>query len=265
MSTPKPRETCRNLCKIVSVNCSAKHDRNQRNHFLKEEANLVSPLARGHLLRSRHSSATPLGASLAERSHRQSLNRLHGFVRCQSSGTSTRLLAMAPETALSAPTSVKKIRKRRISPKIVQAVELLAKGDVRTQKQAAERVGVSEEWLSTMLGRDETRVLLEQTCRKYLRTGTVRATARLVELLDSNSSRTALEASKHVLGIGGISPPREGGVNISIGNDSPGYVVILRHRDDPDLQGDGAQIIDVTSDAENASAVVPAPSKAYSR
>jgi hypothetical protein len=249
MSTPKPRETCRNLCKIVSVNRSSKHDRNQRNHFLKEEANLVSPLARGHLLRSRHSSATPLGASLAERSHLQSLNRLHGFVRCQSSAATAKLLAMAPETALSAPTNIKKLRKRRISPKIVQAVELLAKGECRTQKQAAERVGVSEEWLSTMLGRDETRVLLEQTCRKYLRTGTVRATARLVELLDSNSSRTALEASKHVLGIGGISPPREGGVNINIGTD-PGYVVVLRHRDDPDLQGDLTPIIDLKPERE---------------
>jgi hypothetical protein len=148
------------------------------------------------------------------------------------------------------PITEKKRRKRRISPKIVQAVELLAKGDVRTQKQAAERVGVSEEWLSTMLGREETRVLLEQTCRKYLRTGTVRATARLVELLDSNSSRTALEASKHVLGIGGISPPREGGVSINIGNDSPGYVVVLRHRDDPDLQGDLTPIIDLKPELE---------------
>ena len=263
MRQDMPRETPHGYNVYPSVHCS-RHPSHQntaanlmaarcatsKNWRNQTGATGAAPLARGHLLRSRHRSATPLGASLAGPSHRQSLNRLHGFVRCQSSAATAKLLAMAPETALSAPTNIKKLRKRRISPKIVQAVELLAKGDVRTQKQAAERVGVSEEWLSTMLGREETRVLLEQTCRKYLRTGTVRATARLVELLDSNSSRTALEASKHVLGIGGISPPREGGVNISIGNDSPGYVVVLRHRDDPDLQGDLTPIIDLKPELE---------------
>jgi hypothetical protein len=68
MSAPKPRETCRNLRKKVSLPLTEKSHRNLRNHSLKGEAKKVSPLARGHLLlRSRHSSATPLGASLAGR------------------------------------------------------------------------------------------------------------------------------------------------------------------------------------------------------
>jgi hypothetical protein len=46
MSTPKPRETYRNLIQLVSLRQAEKPHRNQRNHFLKEEANLVSPLAR---------------------------------------------------------------------------------------------------------------------------------------------------------------------------------------------------------------------------
>ncbi|MEH2521565.1 hypothetical protein V1279_007138 [Bradyrhizobium sp. AZCC 1610] len=140
-------------------------------------------------------------------------------------------------TAISADSNPQreiKRRKRRISPKIVQAVELLAKGECRTQKLAAQRVGVSEEWLCTMLGREETRVLLEQTCRKYLRTGKVRATARLVELLDSPSQRTALEASKHVLGIEGITPPRDP-FQVNVGLDvSVGYVIDLSGPDPRD-------------------------------
>jgi hypothetical protein len=145
---------------------------------------------------------------------------------------------MEPETALRAPTTTKKLRKRRISPKIVQAIELLAKGECRTQKQAAERVGVSEEWLSTMLGRDETRVLLEQTVRKSLRTGTVRASARLIELLDSNSSRTALEASKHVLAISGHAPPRDGAtVNIHGGEGAAGFIIQLVSAGDEVIEG----------------------------
>jgi hypothetical protein len=119
-----------------------------------------------------------------------------------------------------------KRRKRAVSPAIIHAIELLASGKARTQSEAAAMASVSPEWLSKMLGRPEIGVLLEQTCRKYLRNGTVRATARLIELLDSNSSRTALEASKHVLGIQGIAPPTSGPVvNLGI---SVGYVIDLR-------------------------------------
>jgi hypothetical protein len=171
-------------------------------------------------------------------------------VRCNSDRTPSILPAMTASTAISAPTTTKKLRKRRISPKIVQAVELLAKGECRTQKQAAERVGVSEEWLSTMLGRDETRVLLEQTCRKFIRTGTVRATARLVELLDSASARTSLEAAKHVLGIENIRPPADGAPIVNIGL-SVGYVI--------DLSG-GPR--DITPDADDRpSSAAPALSR----
>jgi hypothetical protein len=140
------------------------------------------------------------------------------------------------ETANTKPTKIKR-RKRRISPKIIHAIELLASGKARTQSEAAAMASVTPEWLSKMLGRPEMGVLLEQTCRKYLRNGTVRATARLIELLDSASSRTALEASKHVLGISNISPPREGGVTINTTGGS-GYVIQLGSRDAEVFEGE---------------------------
>jgi hypothetical protein len=151
--------------------------------------------------------------------------RRTGFVRCGCKATTAISPAMTKSTALSAPTTMKKTRKRRVSPKIIEAIRLLASGAVATQKLAAERVGVTETWLSTMLGREETRILLQQTVQKCLRTGTVRASARLIELLDSASSRTALEASKHVLAISGHAPPRDG-VTVNVGG-NVGYVISL--------------------------------------
>lgn len=52
MITAKPTETSRNLPQKVSLNERSKTDRNLRNHFLKEGGEMVSPLARGTLLRS---------------------------------------------------------------------------------------------------------------------------------------------------------------------------------------------------------------------
>jgi hypothetical protein len=158
----------------------------------------------------------------------------------------------------------KKRRKRKVGAKIIQCLELIASGRVRTQSEAAAAVGITPEWLSKMLKRPETGVLLDEICRKYLRTGKVRATSRLLELLESASGRTSLEASRLVLGIGGIAPPREGGVNINVDiNQAPGYVVLLRHRDDPDLRGDDtAPMIDVTPD-DRPSSAVPAVSEGY--
>jgi hypothetical protein len=68
MTAPKPNETCRNLCQLVSLQLAPKWHRNHRNHSLKREGDLVSPLrARSHILltiRSRTVSATPWGLRL---------------------------------------------------------------------------------------------------------------------------------------------------------------------------------------------------------
>ena len=76
-----------------------------------------------------------------------------------------------------------------------------------------------------MLKRPEIGVLIDEMCRRFLRTGKVRATSRLLELLEHNSGRVSLEASRLVLGIGGVTPPRDG-FNLSVDiNAQVGYVV----------------------------------------
>jgi hypothetical protein len=135
------------------------------------------------------------------------------------------------ETANTQPTEIKR-RKRRVSPKVVQALEYLASGRARTQTEAATMASISPEWLSKMLKRPEIGVMIDEMCRRFLRAGKVRATSRLLELLESNSSRTSLEASRLVLGIGGIAPPRDG-VTVNVGN--VGYVVHLQRQGNDDV------------------------------
>jgi hypothetical protein len=57
MTAPKPTVTNHNQVHLVTLDCAEKQRRNQRNHSLKGEGDLVTPLARSTLLRSRHSSA----------------------------------------------------------------------------------------------------------------------------------------------------------------------------------------------------------------
>jgi hypothetical protein len=66
--------------------------------------------------------------------------------------------------------------------------------------------------------------------------GTLRASYRLVELIDASSESVSLDAAKHALAIEGIKPPDSGGVSVSIHN-NVGYVV--------DWRSDrGGQVID---------------------
>lgn len=188
--------------------------------------------------------------------------------RCgKASRSSNYMRALQPKEKIGQPSGMSKIantkpteikrRKRAVSAKIIHAVELLASGKARTQSEAAAMASVTPEWLSKMLGRPEIGVLLEQTCRKYLRNGTVRATARLVELLDSPSARTSLETSKHVLGIQGITPPSNGAPIVNVGL-SVGYVIDLSG-------GEPRTTIEVKPNAEHASAPALWPSKGYER
>ncbi|MCV0387406.1 MAG: hypothetical protein K5821_13435 [Nitrobacter sp.] len=126
---------------------------------------------------------------------------------------------------------------------------------------------VTPEWLSKMLKRPEVRRLVDEIVHQSLSSGKVRATARLIELLESSSQKVSLEASKHVLAIGGVAPPREGP---TLNFNGSGYTIDLRSN--PDQPGQvlhnegspGAVIIDVTpGDAEKHSPLVSTKSDGY--
>jgi hypothetical protein len=147
-------------------------------------------------------------------------------------------------------TVAKPVRERRVSKRIAEAVRLLLTGECKTQKAAAERVGMNETYLSEALRKPHVRVFIERRTRETIANGTLRASARLVELLDASSEHVSLDATKHMLAIEGIKPAAEPTTNVNL-NVRAGYVIMLdddpprkaidvtppRHEDEPSGQG----------------------------
>lgn len=81
-------------------------------------------------------------------------------------------------------------------------------------------------------------LFIERRTRETIANGTLRASARLVELLDASSEHVSLDASKHLLAIEGIKPAAAPTTNVNL-NVTCGYVIDLS--DDPP-----AKVVDVT-------------------
>jgi hypothetical protein len=124
-------------------------------------------------------------------------------------------------------TDAKPVRERRVPPRIAEVVRLLLTGECRTQKAAALRVGMNETYLSEALRKPHVRVFIERRTRETIANGTMRASARLLELMDSNSNHVSLDAVKHELALNGHPAAH---VNISVMQ--AGYVIDLRTREE---------------------------------
>jgi len=147
------------------------------------------------------------------------------------------LAVPSPERAASLPQPAKR---ERINPKIAKAVNLILTGECTTQKAAAERIGVSATYLCTQLKKPAIEAFIARESRKNIARGQMRASARLLELVDASSEHVSLDASKHVLAIEGIRPPDQGQVSVNVGV-SVGYVI--------DLSGNTANPSATTIDA----------------
>ena len=133
---------------------------------------------------------------------------------------STNLPATDTPAAADAP-------KKRIGKGIAKVIHLLLTGACKTQKAAAIRVGLNESYVSDALKKAHVRVFIARAARSNLQAGTLRASARLLGLLDAKSERVAFEASRHVLAIDGIKAAPEAQVNVNI-ELKAGYVIDLR-------------------------------------
>jgi len=129
----------------------------------------------------------------------------------------------------------------RIAPRIRQVVDLLVTGECSTQKAASERVGLHPDYVCRELKKPQVRVLIERRARETIANGMMRASARLVELLDASSEHVSLDASKHMLAISGIKPRADAQVSVNI-DIKAGYVIDLT--DEPKRP----PMIDVTRD-----------------
>jgi hypothetical protein len=135
--------------------------------------------------------------------------------------------ALAPIEHASAPAAQQTVKPPRISARIRRVAELVTSGECATVKAACERVGIHPDYAYRELKKPQVQVFIEQRARQTIAAGTMRASARLLGLIDASSEHVSLDATKHVLGIANIRPP-ESGVNLNINNNiQVGYVIDL--------------------------------------
>jgi hypothetical protein len=137
-------------------------------------------------------------------------------------------------------------RKPRISRRVSTAIDLLASGKARTQKEAAELCGMNESYLGRALKKPHVTGVLRERIERNLQRGALRASGRVVELVDSASSPVSFDASKLLLGIAGyrVAETPTSIVNVGV---SVGYVIDLRpDGDTTPLPMPGDLAIDIT-------------------
>jgi len=132
------------------------------------------------------------------------------------------------------------LKETRISKRMQQVLTALATKGM-TQREAAKQAGMSETYLSAALRKPEIQVFIARKARENIQIGMLRASKRVIELVDAESEHVSLDASKHVLAIEGIKPRADAQVSVNI-DIKAGYVIDLtdEHKRPP--------MIDVTRD-----------------
>jgi hypothetical protein len=124
-------------------------------------------------------------------------------------------------------------KKLRITPKVRQAIELLATGKCKTQLEAAEHVGLTRETISRSLAKPHIIEHMRQRAVRTIALAAPRAAEVKAELMDCADNMVRDKASSFVLGVAGIAPAGDGrSVNINI-EMKAGYVIDLSGGDPP--------------------------------
>lgn len=119
-------------------------------------------------------------------------------------------------------------RPRRVSKKIKQAIRGLLDGKYRTQSAAAIGESLSGDYLQRALHKPHVLSYIDVQVQKMLQSGKLRATGRLLELIDSKSDHVSFDASLATLGINGIRPVEAPSTHIVNNvNVAAGYVIDL--------------------------------------
>jgi hypothetical protein len=130
---------------------------------------------------------------------------------------------IATETNLTAaPTG----RRKRIPRRIAEVVNLLVTGECKTIKAAAARAGMHPNYVSAALKKPSIRVFCAERVRQSLSAGSMRASARMLELLDNPSAKISFEASRFVLGVDGVRPVEGPSIAVNL-TAAVGYVIDL--------------------------------------
>lgn len=90
--------------------------------------------------------------------------------------------------------------------------------------------------LCEALKKPHVRVFIERCVRETIASGTMRAGARLIELVDAGSEHVSLDASKHMLAIAGIKPAADAQVSVNI-DLKAGFVIDLSEQQHKTIDG----------------------------
>lgn len=124
------------------------------------------------------------------------------------------------------------VKPKRISKRLQEAIRLMTTPECKTQKAAAEKLGMSPTYLCEALKKPEVRVFIERTARETIANGILRASARLIELIDAGSEHVSADVSKHTLAIGGVKPSNGAQVSVNI-DVRAGFVIDLTEEPRP--------------------------------
>lgn len=123
----------------------------------------------------------------------------------------TALARQPPAHALPIPA-----KRVRLPPRVAKAVRLLVTGECKTQKAAAERAGICASHLCEQLTRPKIQAFVAQETRRALQNGTLRATARFLELLDAKSEPVSAQVAQRLLTDQGILKSDQRDINVDV-------------------------------------------------
>ena len=129
-----------------------------------------------------------------------------------------------------APAKPERATKERISPKVREALNLLATGECTTQRAACARVGLHEVTLSRALSKPAARAFIARESARNIEHAQLRASRRFVDLIDADSEHVAAKVSDRILTSAGILKAEAGSqvaVNVGV---SVGYVIDTSRR-----------------------------------
>lgn len=156
---------------------------------------------------------------------------------------------MTSERKLPAPRDGAKAAKpRRLSKKLVAAIDALADGRAKTQTEAAALAGIARETLNRAMQRPDVQEEIRARVEKQLKGKTlVRAAGKLDRLIDATSENVAFRATELALELNGFGAKHGPVVSNTV---NVGYVIDLRrdHTKPGQVIGEagtpGAMIID---------------------
>jgi hypothetical protein len=113
---------------------------------------------------------------------------------------------------------------KRVSKKVMKAIDLLIGGKAKTITEAADQVGLARETLSRNLSRPHVAEIMRQRVIKSLAMAAGRASAVKIDLMESDNAVVADRASSFVLGLLGIQPATSPSVSLNL-EIQAGYII----------------------------------------